>query len=77
MNERVVVEVRFAEGGVCPLRFEWRGRGYEVRTVTMRFERKDGGRKFLCFAVEAGGMLAELVLDREGLTWSLGGTAPL
>ena len=64
---RVIVE--FSEGKVKPVRF-WRGmREYEVKNVPMIFERSDGGRKYMCFAVDTGGMMAELAMDCQSYQW--------
>ncbi len=76
VNERIVVGVEFAPGKVMPRWFEWKGREYLVKRVPMVFERKDGGRKYLCFSVDASGMMAELVMDREDLSWRIGRCAP-
>ena len=76
MNERIVVGVEFALGKVVPRWFEWKGREYQVKRVPMVFERKDGGRKYLCFSVDASGMMVELVMDKEELSWRIGRCAP-
>lgn len=68
---KVVAE--FSGLKVRPVRFEWRSREYRVERVTVEFERKDGGRKYLCFGVDTGGMVAELRLDRQNLQFSLFG----
>jgi len=71
---RVIVE--FSEGKVKPVRF-WRGmREYEVKNVPMIFERQDGGRRYMCFAVDTGGIMAELVMDKESLDWRMGKCEP-
>lgn len=71
LDGAVGVEVGFWGTRVIPLRFVWNGRRYEVKRITMNFERRDGGRRYKCFAVDTGGMVAELRLDREELTWRL------
>lgn len=72
INESVGVEVSFGDDRVSPTRFVWRNRNYEVRRVTMQYERKDGGKRFLCFAVDTGGMTAELVMDTTDFKWRVG-----
>jgi hypothetical protein len=74
INELIGVEVGFWGRRMTPLRFVWNGRRHEVKRVTMNFERTDGGKKYMCFAVDTGGMVAELVLDREDLIWKLQAT---
>ncbi len=76
INEAIGVNVRFGGGVVLPIGFDWRGHSYSVSRVTMVFERQDGGRRYLCFVAEAGGMLVELVLDRESLGWRIGKCEP-
>jgi hypothetical protein len=76
VNENIGVEVGFWGRRMMPLRFVWGGRRHEVKQVTLKFERKDGGRKYLGFAVDTGQMLAELLLDKEDLVWRMGSCAP-
>lgn len=67
----MIVWVEFDGLRVRPIRF-WHGvREYEVKQVTMRFERSDGGRRYLCFAVDTGGAVAELSMDREDFSWRM------
>jgi len=75
-NEEIGVEVGFWGRKVIPLRFIWGGRRHEVKRVTLKFERKDGGKVFLGFSVDTGTMLAELLLDKEDLVWRIGHCAP-
>ncbi|KKT97424.1 MAG: hypothetical protein UX80_C0009G0032 [Candidatus Amesbacteria bacterium GW2011_GWA2_47_11b] len=70
------IVVRFSQGKVKPETFWWNGREYQVERIPLIFERKDGGRKYLCFSVDCGGMIAELVMDKEDLTWRLIKCAP-
>ncbi|TSC84545.1 MAG: hypothetical protein G01um101416_1059 [Microgenomates group bacterium Gr01-1014_16] len=66
---KVVVE--FEGGKIRPVRF-WRGtREYEVKGIPMVFERRDGGRKYMCFAVDTGAMMAELRLDLQNFQFSI------
>lgn len=76
INERVEVIVRFGGGKVIPVSFEWKNRKYEVKSVPMRFERRDGERKYLCFNVSTEGMMAELVMDRESFDWRIAKCEP-
>lgn len=71
IDNTVGVDAAFWGTKIYPIRFTWNGRRYEVKRITMKFERKDGGRNYLCFAVDAGTMMAELVLDRTDLQWRL------
>lgn len=63
------VVVRFDQGKIKPEMFWWNGREYKVKQAPLVYERKDGGRRYLCFSVDTGGMMAELVMDRESLVW--------
>lgn len=71
ISEHIQVDVRFGYLKMLPVRFYWSGREYTVRRVTIQFERTDGGKKYLCFGVDVGGMVAELALDKQDLTWKL------
>lgn len=63
--------VRFSGGKTEPIIFEWRERRYNVKRIALVFDRRDGNRRFLCFAVDTGGMMAELALDRDNLVWKI------
>ena len=76
VNENIIVGVEFGFGKVNPKWFEWKGREYQVKRVPMIFERQDGGRKYLCFSVDANGMMVELVMDRQDLSWRIGKCGP-
>lgn len=76
IQEMVGVEVGFWGARVVPMRFVWNGRRHEVKRITIKFEREDGGRKFLCFGVDTGGMIAELLMDRQSLVWKVGRCEP-
>lgn len=71
MSERIDVLAKFSFGRAWPEKFWWHGREYEVVTVNLIFQRKDGGKKYLCFSVSTSGLEAELRLDREELLWSI------
>ncbi len=60
LNELVGVRLDFSGGKIKPLQFVWRGREYLIKQVPLIYSRSDGGRKYLCFSVDVGGMLAEL-----------------
>lgn len=70
-KEMVGVEVSFWGRKVFPIRFVWRGRRHEIKRVTGKFERSDGGRRYLCFGVDTGGMVAELAMDKDDLSWRI------
>lgn len=74
--EPVEVEADFCGRKILPLNFIWRGRKYTVLRVALQFERKDGGRRYWAFAVDTGGNMAELLLDREDLTWRIAACEP-
>lgn len=63
------VVVRFAQGKVRPEMFWLNGREYRVKDIALVWERSDGDKKYLCFNVDTGGMLAELVMDKQDLNW--------
>lgn len=65
------VDVSFWGQKIYPTRFMTEGRRYEIKRVMIRFERKDGGREFLCFGVDTGGAIAELQMDKTDLSWRL------
>ncbi len=69
--ESIGVDVRFWGMKIIPIRFYRAGRRYEVKRVAMQFERKDGGKQFLCFAVDTGVNMAELLMDRQDLSWKI------
>ena len=69
VNERVNVLVKFFDGKTTPTLFEWRGRSYQIKRISLIFDRSDGGKKFLCFAVDTGSMMAELAMDSFNLNW--------
>ena len=71
------VIVRFGQGKVRPEVFWWNGREYKVKQIPLVFERKDGGRKYLCFSVDCGGMMAELQLDLQNFQFSIGQIRPI
>lgn len=73
MGESVEVMTKFERGRIKPMWFVWRGRDFRVKGLPMTWERKDGGRRFLCFAVDTGGSLFELRLDRESYQFSVAG----
>ncbi|HJZ05098.1 MAG TPA: hypothetical protein VJ327_04530 [Patescibacteria group bacterium] len=77
VNERIVVGVEFALGKVTPRWFGWRGREYQVKRVPMVFERKDGGRRYICFNVTTDGMIAELSLDTQNFQFSITNFQPI
>ena len=72
----VGVDVSFWGSKMFPTRFVWGGRRHEIKRVTMKFERKDGGKRYLCFAVDTGQMMAELAMNREDLSWRLNNCHP-
>ncbi len=76
-KEIVGVEAGFWGSKLTPLRFVWNGRRHEIKRVNMTFERSNGGKRYLCFAVETGGMVAELALEKENLRWSVWGAEPV
>jgi hypothetical protein len=65
------VEVSFWGEKIYPVRFMLNGRRYEIKRVVIRFERKDGGREFLCFGVDTGGAMAELRMDKRNFEWKI------
>ncbi len=71
MNELVGVRADFVSGKVRPVQFVWRGRQYKVVKVPLVYPRTDGGRKYLCFSVDVGGMLVELAWDLTALSWRI------
>ncbi len=76
VNEMVGVDVSFWGSRVVPTRFVWDGRRHDVKRINMKFERKNAGRRYLCFALDTGSMLVELAMDREDLSWRVTRCAP-
>ncbi len=70
------IQVSFSEGKIKPLSFIMGVREYKVERVTLMFERSDGGRKYLCFAVDTGGMVAELAWDLQEFSWRVAKCQP-
>ncbi|MEK9201146.1 MAG: hypothetical protein AAB909_04205 [Patescibacteria group bacterium] len=75
MGDRVDVLAKFSYGRAWPEKFWWHGREYQVVTINLIFQRKDGGRKYTCFAVSTATLEVELDLDRDDLTWILRGSS--
>lgn len=71
INERIGVIVKFSNGKTVPIVFDWRGQRHNIKRISLVFDRADGGRRFLCFSVDTGGMIAELVMDRQDFVWRI------
>jgi hypothetical protein len=71
IDERVEVIVKCGSGKVVPTEFLWRGKTYLIKRVAMRFERRDGSKRYECFAIEAGGLVAELAMDCSDWDWRI------
>ena len=65
------VVVRFGGGKVKPEEFELNGRWYRVKQITLVWQKQDGQRKYMCFSVDTGGMLAELRMDLQNFQFSI------
>lgn len=76
VNERINVIMKFSAGGARPITFEWRGKEYQVQRVALMFDRENGGRRYTCFSVDTGGMVTELVMDRQDWSWRITKCAP-
>lgn len=61
--------ITFSKGKINPVSFRWYGRDYEVSNINLIFNRRDGTRKYLCFAIDTSGMSVELRLDTGDLHW--------
>lgn len=59
--------VTFFKGKIVPVGFTWYGREYVIDHINLNFNRRDGDRKYLCFAVDTSGMSVELRLDLTDL----------
>ncbi len=59
--------INFSKGKIIPVSFRWYGRDYEINRINLTFNRRDGDRKYLCFAVDTAGMAVELRLDTKDL----------
>ncbi len=70
MMQRVEVLAKFEKGSVFPVKFFIGMREVEVQKINLVYQRKDGGKKFLCFAVSTLGFETELRFDRDNLTWT-------
>lgn len=71
MNELITVRADFASGKVQPIQFVWRGRQYKVLKIPLVYPRSDGGRQYLCFSADVGGMLVELAWDLKEFSWRI------
>lgn len=76
LNAQCSMLVRFEKGKIRPVGFVREGREYQVKAIPLIYERKDGGRRYMCFNVDCGGMMAELVWDLQNFQWRVGKCAP-
>ena len=72
LAEPIEVIAHFAEPGLNPLRFLWRGQAHRVRKVRGRWVTLEGKRQCRHFAVTADGVgQCELTFDLESLGWKI------
>ena len=72
LNDPIDVLTVFAEGGMAPLRFRWKGRVVRVKKVTGRWSRREGQSVLRYFSVEGNGSdTYELCYDPRGPRWIL------
>jgi hypothetical protein len=72
LNDPVDVLTAFVDGKIEPLRFRWQGRVIRVRSVTGRWNRREGQARLQYFAVEDTQQGSyELYYDPRGPQWIL------
>ena len=72
LNDPVDVLTAYLDGKVEPLRFRWQGRVVRVKSVTGRWNRREGQTRLQYFAIEdtqSGSY--ELYYDPRGPSWIL------
>jgi hypothetical protein len=70
------VNVQFIGSKVVPISFIENGREHLVRKIALQFWRRDGNRKYLCFALSTFGRDVELAWSLDDLVWQITGSAP-
>ena len=70
-NDKLGVEVGFWGDKFMPIRFVWLGRRYEIKRISVIFQKKINNKSFLGFEVDTGLVTAELLLDKENLEWKI------
>lgn len=70
-RDRLDVCARFSDGVVTPIWFSWRGRRYDIKKVTFRWEERRGRALIKHFSVTDGASVFEIGYDLERLSWKL------
>ena len=71
INEPIKAAVVFDHASVIPSWFLWKGRRYLVRTVTQRWQTREGRTLILHLGVSDGATCFELIFNQETLHWRL------
>ncbi len=68
-REQVSVLAMFRNGLIEPLRFKKKGRVYDVTSVNLRYEAKEGREEILYFSVSDGSQTHKLVYASAHRRW--------
>lgn len=72
LAESIEVVVHFAQSGVQPIRFLWRGKAHKISKVRGRWTTLEGRRQCRHFAVSAANIgNCELTFDLETMIWKI------
>ncbi len=70
-REQIAVLAMFRHGTIEPLRFKKGGRVYDVTSINLRYEAKQGKGELLYFSVSDGSQTQKLVYETEKHRWYL------
>lgn len=68
-REQVSVLAMFRNGLIEPLRFKKKGRVYDVTSINLRYEAKEGREEILYFSVSDGSQTHKLVYASSHHRW--------
>ncbi len=68
-REQISVLAMFRNGLIEPLRFKKKGRVYEVTSVNLRYEAKEGREEILYFSISDGSQTHKLVYASQQHRW--------
>ena len=59
------------DGGIRPVKFQWRERVYAVEEITYTWRTREGAAPIIHFSVTDGATLYELAYNQSTMRWSL------
>ena len=71
IHESIKAAVVFDHSSVIPAWFVWKGRRYPVRSVTQRWQTREGRTPILHLGVTYGATCFELTFNQDTLIWRL------